>query len=754
MQTLVTHLPILSPILHFSSISAPRGDRTRLKLIASPLTLLRLRGSLTMTDGRTASRRAPVSCEQCRTRKIRCSRDGPPCSTCIRRRISHCAYAGSQRQEERALDRTRLPLPAAIAARNGTADLDLAKRVQRLERLLEEQTQPTGSPLDNADDGYRRFTPNSPGSEHFRRRKVVGGSLKRTESGHVRFVPKPQQWSHDPDQGDCASGLSSEPPLSSNQTSVKELLTRLPPVSQCSELVSVYFRSFASLFHILHDPTFNRQYEAFLEDAETVSLSWLAMLFAILGTAVLALDRNSPVLFDLSRSRKDGKVAGLMNHYRSAAMACLEADHYLWNHNVTTLQALILLTYSIGHSHGRTWTLLGLTHHLAVSLGCHIDPSEFGLSPIESEERRRCWSGLMMLYTSENLSLGNAGLPHHVFPANCSPPADINDDEIGTDMQRTVDPGQATQMAYLLLKFRLYDICADLCERVLDVERPPSYNVVKELDATIENEKRTWSLRYSDDDITPAPELPVYHKAHLKILHSYASHLILILHQAALATARDTTTSDTSWSESKIVMSALQLLNIHSEFEQSPELAPFRWYHRGLGSFHAFHAATILFSSRRSSCGRQRALDILESLQSCAARFESLDGGPASELSPHLSQATPVLRYIWYVSNEREDCTLSLTMRSSRMTVELSQSKEMQANEEMRAYMSDSSSTRPLVTDLLHMALPDSSDSMEGGSSVDQDLDSMLEQFQPQHWLTPASLPWDQWDTWIASAAS
>ena len=86
--------------------------------------------------------------------------------------------------------------------------------------------------------------------------------------------------------------------------------------------------------------------------------------------------------------------------------------------------------------------------------------------------------------------------------------------------------------------------------------------------------------------------------------------------------------------------------------------------------------------------------------------------------------------------------------------VELSQSKDMQANEEMRAYMSDSSSTRPLVTDLLNMALPDSSDSMEGGSSVDQDLDSMLEQFQPQHWLTPASLPWDQWDTWIATAAS
>jgi hypothetical protein len=471
--------------------------------------------------------------------------------------------------------------------------------------------------------------------------------LKKSASGHVRFVPKSQQWNHDPDHGDHDSGFSSEPPLSSNQTSLKDLLARLPPVSQCSELVNVYFRSFASLFHILHDPTFNRQYESFLENAETTSLSWLALLFAVLGTAVLALERSSPILCDLSRSRKVGKVADLMEHYRSAAMACLEADHYLWNHNVTTLQALILLIYSIGHSHGRTWTLLGLTHHLAVSLGCHIDPSEFGLSPVEIEERRRCWSGLMMLHTSENLSLGHGGLPHHMLPANCYPPADINDDEIGTEMQPTMASARATQMTYLLLKFRLYDICADLCERVLDVEGSPSYNVVRELDATIENEKRMWSLRYLDDNTPPAPELPVHHKAHLRILHSYASHLILILHQAAGAMGRDFGTPEGSWSEIRIITSALQLLEIHGEFERCPDLGPFRWYNRGLGSFHAFHAATVLFSSRWSTYGRQRADEIHEALRNCAARFESLNEVAGSEPSPHFSKATPVLRHLW-----------------------------------------------------------------------------------------------------------
>ena len=88
------------------------------------------------------------------------------------------------------------------------------------------------------------------------------------------------------------------------------------------------------------------------------------------------------------------------------------------------------------------------------------------------------------------------------------------------------------------------------------------------------------------------------------------------------------------------------------------------------------------------------------------------------------------------------------------MTTELTHAKERQAGEGVRAYLNENTTTRPLDTDPLTMVLTDSSDSMEGISSVNQAFDYMLEQFQPQHWLTPASLPWDQWDAWIANAAS
>lgn len=636
-----------------------------------------------MVDGRAPSRRVRVSCEQCRGRKIKCPRDGPPCSSCVRRRVSQCVYlSGNHSAEANVPGRSYAepssfhthPVPSArtgspelttalrsplsssaprtdqdscdIASQHHRSTENLTKRVQRLEQLLQDQSRAPGIPPvpDNVD--FNPCTPRSRAPDQHQRR-VVGGVLKKAASGHVRFVPKSQRWRHEADAGSDSSHYSPSPRPSPQQTSLKELLVRLPPVTQCSELVNVYFRSFASLFHILHDPTFTRQYDSFLEDPETSSLSWLALLYAVLSTAVLALERTHPLLSDLSRTRRCQRLSDLMDQYRSAAMACLDADNYLWNHNVTTLQALILLIYSIGHSHGRTWTLLGLAHHLAISLGCHVDPSEFDLSAVECEERRRCWAGLMMLYTSENLSLGYGALAHHVLPTNCSAPSDIDDDQIGRETSRPYTPNQATQMTYLLLKFRLYDICADLCERVLNLAEPPPYYIIKELDGMIENEKTSWNLRYHQNGSSLTRELPEHHKAHLKILQSYASHLTLLLHQAALETEQSYGPTAPEWSETKIVTSALHLLEIHAEFEQDPALVPFGWYNRGLGSFHAFHAATLLFSSRWSTSGRRRIDEIHEALRNCAVRFEGLYNGATSDLNSHFSRTTPVLHHLW-----------------------------------------------------------------------------------------------------------
>jgi hypothetical protein len=120
----------------------------------------------------------------------------------------------------------------------------------------------------------------------------------------------------------------------------------------------------------------------------------------ILSIAVAALDESTSLFQDLGRRTSTGEnITLLSSRYRTAAMQCLSADQYLWRHTIHTLQTLILIIYNVNHTHGNAWGLLGLAYNIATTLGCHVDLSSFSLDRIQCEERRRCWVGLMMLYT-------------------------------------------------------------------------------------------------------------------------------------------------------------------------------------------------------------------------------------------------------------------------------------------------------------------------------------------------------------------
>lgn len=116
-----------------------------------------------------------------------------------------------------------------------------------------------------------------------------------------------------------------------------------------------------------------------------------------------ALDDRDPLLSDLGRERTVGRnIKALSARYRLAAFRCLAVDGVMTRHSVASLQALVLLAYARVQRGLSCWTLLGLIHNAAVSLGCHIDPDNFPLSSIEREERRRVWLGLMVLIMIQN----------------------------------------------------------------------------------------------------------------------------------------------------------------------------------------------------------------------------------------------------------------------------------------------------------------------------------------------------------------
>jgi hypothetical protein len=385
-------------------------------------------------------------------------------------------------------------------------------------------------------------------------------------------------------------------------------------------------------------------------------LSWLALLFAVLSIAVTSLDESSPLLRDLGKSSMASKsIATLTSRYRAAAFRCLEGDHYLWRQNLRTLQALILLIYGINHSHGQSWALLGLTRNIALLLGCHVDPEHFGLDIVEAEQRRRCWAGLTMLYMIQNTCLGS--IDPAPIQSSVKLPLDMDDDQLvaGSTTANAETPrsrSTSSQMSYLLYKFKLYDICARICNQLFSGRGLPSYDAITAFDDEISAQQDEWNIKYVSD--TRHSSLPTHHAVHLNILFGYSHQLELLLHRPVLVQARTEggsaqqqyTPDQVLTSRSRCLQSASALIGIHRLLHENEEFRPYQWYNRGLGSFHAFHGAVSI----AYICGTHTDLDagyvasLRQELEASLNTFEAL---AATGMSRICERAAPVLRHLW-----------------------------------------------------------------------------------------------------------
>lgn len=637
----------------------------------------------------STTRRMPLSCEPCRERKIRCPRrinDGSgPCGTCTRRGIppSECIYLRDiiGRRNTR-----RIGESSSYQADNS----ELMERIARLERLLQSRVK-TGtadafehsslSHLPSPDSVLQSalYTESADGTSSFSNfptrpsERLPYGVLRRTEAGYERYVPSVASsssalWSN-PMSRQLETEIDdyskeNEMPFSTTSKTTQDFLDTLPPVSQCDRLKGIYFAVFApvrpvpfilcsiltlilQLFHILHDPTFEAAYSRFQANPDRVPLSWLALLFAVLSVSVMAVPDRDSLLQDLGRRKTTAENMSLLNaRYRAAAMKCLEADHYLWRHNMHTLQTLIVLIYGINQTHGQSWALLGTAKNIALTLGCHVDPDVFDLDAVAAEERRRCWAGLNMLYTIQNTTLGH--LDCSIPPSNVKTPLDIDDDQLSTGFPNS-EPARSrpSQMSYLLLKFSLYDLCSRICRAVLQDSGARIPDAIKHLDSEITSQQDILNYKYLVD--TADAPLPDYHAVHLKILVGYSHQLTLLLHRPALihwVSSRGTLShlnDDVALSRRRCIDSSRALIGIHKMLHEDDFYSPYRWYNRGLGSFHAFHAVVCLIYVLGASDDLDSTTRNLlqKDLDSALSVFEDIK---QTGISTFCNRAAPIIR--------------------------------------------------------------------------------------------------------------
>lgn len=274
--------------------------------------------------------RKPVSCEGCRQHKLRCDRQNP-CGSCKRRKCERlCAYVQK-------VTPPRQALPSPGESRH--SDLEAAGLVT-LAGLGVDGPSVTVSPVTQSNHDY-------------------------TSLQWDALLERPMDQTGEPTPQGTLPQLSTQFPSHMGPTqSVDDLLDLLPPTHCCDYLITQYFVRLSPIFHILHGPTFQHQYKVFLQNPREADLAWLALLFAICSMSVHTLEDDDAVLVAM-RSKQDQSQdrgrAATSYQFRLAAMKCLSQDDFMVKHRLSTLEALLVLIYTISNHEGaeRAWALLG-----------------------------------------------------------------------------------------------------------------------------------------------------------------------------------------------------------------------------------------------------------------------------------------------------------------------------------------------------------------------------------------------------------
>jgi hypothetical protein len=527
--------------------------------------------------------RTLYSCEACRLSKLGCDRRHP-CTSCLRRhKGDNCHYSARPARHDGILEATG----------SSTTENTL------------QQVAPayTPSEVHGAEDSSIAAN-----AGHDHRPDDIDSSLQsRWDSILQRPVDTTPRVSRDSPHG--LPSMGGFPFFSRVSSSLEQTIAALPTKPICEYLITNYFQHISPFFHILHGPTFQKQYKAYLDDPSATDNAWLALLFLICSIAVNLFEIDDPTFISLrSTLNIEWNVADISLYYRQMAMNCLCQGEFLVRFNLGTLEALLLLVYSISHNEGveQSWTLLGknssfpnisiqpdtetgMTLNIAIALKCNRRDFSLETNCIEVERRRRCWSGVLLLHTYQAISFKDIDiLP--ITNIETALPADVNDNDILADRILPAS-SSPTQMSSMRFKISLHQLSARICKAVSADETMSAARLAL-FEGEIANEQERWDSTFLLDGCPSLLETSSY--AQWCLLQVYANQLYLILHRQFCRAGSETAGSTIQASRSRCIVAGAALLDIHRQLWESPRLRHIRWFMDGMTSFCAFHGAVAL----------------------------------------------------------------------------------------------------------------------------------------------------------------
>ncbi|KAL7934132.1 fungal-specific transcription factor domain-containing protein [Trichoderma chlorosporum] len=356
-----------------------------------------------------------LACVLCQHRKIKCDRNSP-CSNCIKANV------------------TCTPSTPAPARKRRRPNQDLQERLARCEELLKQYasgsvpiTAPSAPLAPPAPPAQRPLPPlpATPSNPNLPTPDVPvatpasvdstqsrnPGSLMVKEDGNVRFMDS-YIWASvydelqkmrdivetdDPEESllgsdELTPDNNADLVLSSDMfnTNVEDLQ---PDPIHVFRLWQLYLDRVNPLFKVIHVPSLQPLLMEAANNMSGLPLHNQALFFAIFAMATVSMTA-AECIQTIGMSRE-----AAIQKFNTGTKACLIKYSFLKNYNMTTLQAVVLYLLSLEGRYDRhaQWIISGVIMRIAQKMGYHRDGSTLGLTPFETEMRRRIWWQIMML---------------------------------------------------------------------------------------------------------------------------------------------------------------------------------------------------------------------------------------------------------------------------------------------------------------------------------------------------------------------
>lgn len=411
-----------------------------------------VRDSPDHSDASTHKPQRVLACNHCQQRKIKCNRVFP-CVNCMKANVM-C-----------------VPSTPAPTRKRRTPNILLQERIKKVEALLETYTsqdlskQPPETP--SMSEVSARSSPaaynGSPGpmsGPSPGKLVVKNGGYKFLDSYiwstiHENLVEMQhiidQETSDDEVYQPCDSPIPHEDvDLLLAKTSVLNLEDDIPLPFQILRLWQVFLERVNPLTKIIHTPTTEQLIISAMANHSGISYKSRALLFAIYLVSVISLS-DAESMATLSLSKEEA-----IQRFTKGLKTALNKINFLRNYDMVVLQTLVLYLISLrGRSnHDAVWILSGVVIRIAHKMGVHRDGETLGLTPFETEIRRRVWWQIIVIDAMYAIT---SGLKPMLLPSGCNTriPQNVNDTDFSSD-STTIKPRDGpTDMVFVLI---LYEI--------------------------------------------------------------------------------------------------------------------------------------------------------------------------------------------------------------------------------------------------------------------------------------------------------